>query len=66
MMSHYLTVSAFVLIGLVALGVEWAARHGREEIPTLSQVFTTVMSTPMGRASTFAGWVWAGYHFFAR
>lgn len=65
-MSHYLTVSGFVLIGLAALGVEWVARHKRAPIPTLSQVFTAVMSTPMGRASTFAGWVWAGYHFFAR
>ena len=65
-MSRYLTVATFVLIGLAAIGLESMARRERSNIPTLSQIFTVVMSTPMGRASTFAGWVWAGYHFFAR
>lgn len=66
-MSHDLTISAFVLIALTAICLESVARRQPgSRIPTISQVFTTVMSTPMGRASTFAGWVWAGYHFFAR
>lgn len=65
-MSRDLTLAAFVLMGLTAVGLESAARRPGSRIPTLAEVFTTVMSTPMGRASTFAGWVWAGYHFFAR
>lgn len=65
-MSHDLTVATFVLIGIAAVGLESAGRRQGSRIPTLAQIFTTVMSTPMGRASTFAGWVWAGFHFFAR
>lgn len=65
-MSRDLTMATFVLIGLAAVTLESAGRREGSRIPTLSAIFTTVMSTPMGRASTFAGWVWAGYHFFAR
>jgi hypothetical protein len=65
-MSHDLTVATFVLIGLAAVGLESVGRRRGSRLPTLSEIFTAVMSTPMGRASTFAGWVWAGYHFFAR
>jgi len=65
-MSHNLTVAIFVLMGLAAAALEYRGRRQDSRIPTLSEVFTAVMSTPIGRASTFAGWVWAGYHFFAR
>lgn len=66
-MSRALTITAFVLVGLVAVCLEYSARRGDEpRLPTLAEVFTTLMSNPMGRASAFAGWVWAGYHFFAR
>ncbi|HEY9392226.1 MAG TPA: DUF6186 family protein [Mycobacteriales bacterium] len=66
MSSHNVTVAVFVLIGLVVGVLEYLGRRPDPAVPTLSQVFTAVMSTPIGRASTLVGWVWAGYHFFAR
>lgn len=61
---------AFVLIGFAfllaaAATLEVQARRG-SRLPTLGRLATAVMRRPVMRAALLAGWLWLGWHLFAR
>jgi hypothetical protein len=55
---------AVVIMALVALEVLGRRKIGR--IPTLSEWLGYVMRPRTGRALILAGWLWLGWHYFAR
>jgi hypothetical protein len=61
-----MTIIGFVAViaGLVTLEILGRRKIGR--IPTLSEWLGYVMRPPAGRALILAGWLWLGWHFFAR
>jgi Family of unknown function (DUF6186) len=55
---------AVVIMALVTLEVLGRRKIGR--IPTLSEWLGYVMRPRTGRALILAGWLWLGWHYFAR
>ena len=66
MSSHDVTIALYVLVALTGVGLELRSRRPHSVIPSLSNVFSRVMSSRSGRVGILAGWVWLGLHFFAR
>lgn len=66
MNGHGFAITVFILVGITGGSVELLARREASRLPTMAEVFTRVMTHPTGRAGALAGWVWTGYHFFAR
>jgi Family of unknown function (DUF6186) len=66
MTTRTITVIGFtaVIMALVALEVLGRRKIGR--IPTLSEWLGYVMRPRAGRALILAGWLWLGWHYFAR
>jgi len=66
MSARTLTVIGFAVIiaGLVVLEILGRRKIGR--IPTLGEWMGFVMRRPTGRALILAGWLWLGWHYFAR
>jgi Family of unknown function (DUF6186) len=66
MTTRTMTILGFavVIMALVALEVLGRRRIGR--IPTLSEWLGYVMRPRAGRALILAGWLWLGWHYFAR
>jgi hypothetical protein len=61
-----ITVIGFVAIIAVLVVLEILARQKIGRIPTLGQWLGFVMRRPVGRALILAGWLWLGWHYFAR
>ena len=66
MSSHDVTIALYVLFALAGVGLELRSRSPHSVIPSLSDVFSRVMSSRSGRVGILAGWVWLGLQFFAR
>ena len=66
MSSHDVTIALYGLFALTGVGLELHSRSPHSVIPSLSDVFSRVMSSRSGRVGILAGWVWLGLHFFAR
>lgn len=69
--TRLITIVAFVLVFVVGLVVEWAARRPGSRIPTLGAMCGFVMHyrvgrLPVGRIAMFGFWWWLGWHFLAR
>ena len=47
------------------VGLEVAARLGAR-VPRIGEVFSALVARRALRAALLAGWVWLGWHFFAR
>lgn len=46
-------------------GLEVAARLGAR-VPRIGEVFSALVARRGLRAAVLAGWIWLGWHFFAR
>ncbi len=66
MTSHDLTLSVYVLIALVGVGLQVLSTRQGSRLPSLGTVFSRIMRTRSGRVGVVAGWAWLGLHFFAR
>ena len=66
MSSHAATVSVYLSIALVGVGLQVASTRPGSRIPSLGAVFSRVMRTRSGRIGIMAGWAWLGLHFFVR
>jgi hypothetical protein len=64
--TRAITITGFAaaIAALVALEILGRRKIGR--IPTLSEWLGYVMRPRSGRALILAGWLWLGWHFFAR
>jgi hypothetical protein len=66
MTSHQITVAVWILLGLIAVALEAAARLPKSRIPRLGTLLGAAMRTRSGRVGILAAWLWIGLHFFAR
>jgi len=66
MSDRTITVIGFIGIIAVLVGLEILARRKIGRIPTLGEWLGFVMRRPAGRALILAGWLWLGWHYFAR
>jgi hypothetical protein len=70
-LAQILIAGAFVAVGLLGAGVEWAARQPGSAVPRLSDLCATAMAyevwrVPVGRVALLGFWWWIGWHFLAR
>jgi hypothetical protein len=66
-----MTTRAITIIGFFALIaalfiLEMLGRRKTNSIPTLGEWLGYVMRPPAGRALVLLGWLWLGWHYFAR
>ena len=66
MSDRAITVIGFVVIIAALVVLEFLARRKIARIPTLGEWLGFVMRRPAGRALILAGWLWLGWHYFAR
>jgi hypothetical protein len=66
MSDRTITVIGFVVIIAALVLLETLARRKIGRIPTLGEWLGFVMRRPLGRALILAGWLWLGWHYFAR
>jgi Family of unknown function (DUF6186) len=60
------TVIGFVAVIMALVALELLGRRKIGQIPTLSEWLGYVMRPRSGRALILAGWLWLGWHYFAR
>ena len=63
-MTRLVTLAGYALIALTAAVYQWAARRDRRA--TLGQLVALVATRPATRWPLLAGWLWLGWHLFAR
>jgi hypothetical protein len=66
MSDRAITVIGFIAIIAALVVLEILARRKIGRIPTISEWLGFVMRRPVGRALVLAGWLWLGWHYFAR
>ena len=66
MSDRAITVIGFIAIIAALVVLEILARRKIGRIPTLGEWLGFVMRRPVGRALVLAGWLWLGWHYFAR
>jgi hypothetical protein len=63
--SHAVTIGGYLVLLVLALGIEAASRQPGAWVPSIRVVLGRVMSTRAGRLAVMAGWAWVGLHFLA-
>jgi hypothetical protein len=66
MSDQAITVIGFTAIIAALVVLEILARRKIGRIPTIGEWLGFVMRRPLGRALMLAGWLWLGWHYFAR
>jgi hypothetical protein len=66
MSDRAITVIGFIAIIAALVVLEILARRRIGRIPTLGEWLGYVMRRPLGRGLIMAGWLWLGWHYFAR
>ena len=66
MSTRAITIVGFVVVIAALLALEVLGRRKIGRIPTLGEWLGYVMRRPAGRLVILAGWLWLGWHFFAR
>jgi Family of unknown function (DUF6186) len=66
MSTRALTIFGFVAVIMALVVLEVLGRRKIGRIPTLSEWLGYVMRPRSGRALILAGWLWLGWHYFAR
>ena len=65
MTSRAVTLAGYVVIALLAIGLEVVARKSRR-LPTLGDVLAQGLRRWPYRVLLQAGWLWLGWHLFVR
>lgn len=66
MTTRLITIVGFVLIVGAVLTLEVLGRRPQSRVPTAGEVFGWVMRPRLGRLLVLLGWLWLGWHYFAR
>ncbi len=66
MSARAITIGGFVAVIAALVTLEILGRRKIGRIPTLSEWLGYIMRPRAGRALILAGWLWLGWHFFAR
>jgi len=64
--SRAITVVGFAVVIAVLVGLELLGRRRTNRIPTVGEWLGYVMRPRTGRALILLGWLWLGWHYFAR
>lgn len=66
MSTRAITVGGFVVIIAAMVILEILGRRPSSRIPALGEWLGFVMRPRAGRAVILVGWLWLGWHYFAR
>ena len=66
MTSRSITIVGFLVIILIAIGLQAWASTGRSRLPTVPTLLGAINRRPVGRAALLFVWFWCGWHFLAR
>jgi hypothetical protein len=66
MTTRIITIIGFVAVIGVLAALEFLGRRPTNRIPTAGQWLGYVMRSTAGRALILVGWLWLGWHYFAR
>lgn len=66
MSTRAITIVGFVVIIAALAGLEILGRRKINRIPTLGEWLGYAMRPKAGRALILLGWLWLGWHYFAR
>lgn len=66
MSTRVITIAGFVLVIAALVSLEILGRRKKANIPTVSEWLGYVMRPKAGRALILLGWLWLGWHYFAR
>jgi hypothetical protein len=66
MTARAITIIGFCAIIAALVVLEMLGRRRTNKIPTLSEWLGYVMRPRAGRALVLLGWLWLGWHYFAR
>ena len=60
------TLAVWAALGALAVAAELAALAWRGRVPGIGAVLDRIGSNRVGRAALVLGWMWLGWHAFAR
>jgi hypothetical protein len=66
MSARTVTVGGFVAVIVALVLLEILGRSRRTAVPALGEWLGYVMRSAAGRALILLGWLWLGWHYFAR
>jgi hypothetical protein len=66
MTTREITIIGFAAVIAVLIILEMLGRRKTNNIPTLSEWLGYIMRPRAGRALVLLGWLWLGWHYFAR
>lgn len=66
MSSKVTTIVGFAIIVAILVLLEVLARRRTNRIPTTGEWLGYIMRPKAGRALILLGWLWLGWHYFAR
>lgn len=66
MSTAAITAAGFAAAVAALVALEILGRRKVARVPTMGEWMGFLMRRPAGRALILAGWLWLGWHFFAR
>jgi ABC-type dipeptide/oligopeptide/nickel transport system permease subunit len=66
MATRIITIIGFAALILALFALEFLGRRKQSRIPTLGEWLGYVMRSFAGRLVILLGWLWLGWHYFAR
>jgi membrane protein DedA with SNARE-associated domain len=66
MISRVITIIGFTCVVGLLFTLEYLGRRRTNRIPTVGEWLGFIMRWPVGRVLILLGWLWLGWHYFAR
>jgi Family of unknown function (DUF6186) len=66
MTTRVITITGFACVIIALFVLELIGRRPATRIPTLGEWLGYIMRARAGRAAILLGWLWLGWHYFAR
>jgi Family of unknown function (DUF6186) len=64
--TRVITIIGFVCVIAALFTLEFLGRRKDSRIPTLGEFLGYIMRSRAGRVLVLLGWLWLGWHYFAR
>ena len=66
MTTRVITIVGFACVIIALLALDLVGRRPGSRVPTLGEWLGYLMRARAGRAAILLGWLWIGWHYFAR
>ena len=66
MATRVITIAGFACVIIALFVLEFIGRRPASRVPTLGEWLGYIMRARAGRAAILLGWLWLGWHYFAR